>query len=260
MEIGVTVGQSVDRIQRTSEAFDFVELGIPETAAATDDVDDERLKSTLADCGVELDVHLPFKQVLATPVDRLNEAIVEYQRELLDWAGTVGARKAVLHGTVRDPYDTDLRSVVVEQLSAIDDAAQSAGVELVVENVGHQSHGLQLSVLFDAAEQADCAVCFDVGHAYMEEGNDGIKRICKYDSDRISHLHVHDARRRGDTHLPIGAGEIDYSILTEHLDNFDGTVAVEVFTDDTALLADSGRRAATTLSADHSLCTPAPDQ
>jgi len=190
------------------------------------------------------------KRVVATPVPEINDAIVDYLSRLLEWAGTADAEKAVLHGTARNPHDTDLRPVFADQLEAIGTVAADADVELVVENVGHQKRGLPLTVLGDLTRETETAVCFDVGHAYMEDGDDGVDRFCSQYGDLVSHLHVHDARSRGDTHLPIGAGEIDYSVVTDHLAGFDGTVAVEVFTDDIMLLRDTARRARTALESD----------
>jgi sugar phosphate isomerase/epimerase len=243
MEIGLTVGDSIDRLEATAPGFDFAEFGLAEAADVPGRIDADRLHAALARRDVVLDVHLPFKQVVATPVPEINDAIVAHQRRLLSWAGEQGARKAVLHGTMRNPHDTDQRETFAAQLSAIVAAGQEAGVEVVVENVGHQKRGLPLSVLGDIAREVEAPVCFDVGHAYMEDGDDGIDRFLGNHSDLVSHLHVHDARGRGDTHLPAGAGEIDYDRLGEHLDGFDGTVAVEVFTDDVALLRDTARRA-----------------
>ncbi|MFB6196428.1 MAG: sugar phosphate isomerase/epimerase family protein [Haloplanus sp.] len=244
MELGLTVGDSLDRMESTATGFDFAEFGLAEATDVPESIDDARLRSLLDELDLALDVHLPFEQVVATPVPEINEAIVAYQRRLLDWAATLGARKAVLHGTVRDPYDTDQRPIFATQLSRIVDAGADRGVEVVVENVGHQKHGLQLSVLGDIAEEAGAPLCFDVGHAYMEEGNDGIERFLKAHGDAVSHLHVHDVRRRGDTHMPLGAGEVDYGIVAECLDDFDGSVAVEVFTDDAELLRTTAARAA----------------
>jgi sugar phosphate isomerase/epimerase len=244
MEIGLTVGDSIDRLEATAAGFDFAEFGLAEAADVPGSIDAERLRSVRQDQDTALDVHLPFKQVVATPVAEINEAIVAYQRRLLEWASEQGARKAVLHATVRDPHDTDQRSTVASQLAAIDAAGADCGVEVVVENVGHQPRGLQLSVLGDIATQTDASICFDVGHAYMEDGNEGIERFLKNHGDRVSHLHVHDVRGRGDTHMPIGAGEVDYDLLATYLGGFDGTVAVEVFTDDVTLLRDSADRAA----------------
>jgi len=244
MDVGVTVGDSLDRLEATTEGFDFAEFGLGEALDIPESVDGAALDRALADHGLDLVVHLPFKQDVATPVPEINDAIVAYQERLLDWASDRGARKAVLHATVRDPYDTGLRETAAQQLARIVAAGDARDVEVVVENVGHQRHGLQLSVLGDIAAEVGASVCFDVGHAYMEDGNDGIKRFCKYHGDLVSHLHVHDVRGRGDTHMPVGAGEVDGDVVARYLDGFDGTVAVEVFTDDAALLRDSADRAA----------------
>jgi len=46
-------------------------------------------------------------------------------------------------------------------------------------------------------------------------------------------------RRCGDTHLPLGAGEIAFDPLVDRLPAFDGTVAIGVFTDDQRLFENS---------------------
>jgi len=242
MELGLTVGDSLDRLEATAASFAFAELSIGESAYVPADAEDGRLDDALAAVGADLCVHLPFDQVVATPVPQLNAGIADYLSELLHWAGGHGAGRAVLHGTMRDPHDTDQRPVFADQLSMIADAGRDAGVEVVVENVGHQARGLPLSVLGDIARETGTAVCFDVGHAYMEDGNEGIDRFLGEHGDLVSHLHVHDARSRGDTHIPVGAGEVDYGLVAEHLSGFDGTVAVEVFTDDPPLLEDTADR------------------
>ena len=102
----------------------------------------------------------------------------------------------------------------------------------------------------ELARETDTPICFDVGHAYMEGDNKAIKRFLRRYGDRISHLHCHDVRRRGDTHLPVGAGEVDYDLVESELGGFDGTVALEVFTDDETLLLDSAERIAERFGAD----------
>jgi sugar phosphate isomerase/epimerase len=242
MDVGLTVGDSIERLEATGDGFAFVELSVGESALVPAETDESRIRGALETVDADLCVHLPFDQVVATTIPQIDDAIVDYQSELLEWAGSLGASKGVLHATMRNPHDTDQRPVFADQLSAIAAAGADAGVEVVVENVGHQPRGVQLSVLGDIAQETGTAVCFDVGHAYMEDGDDGVDRFLGEYADLVSHLHVHDARGRGDTHLPLGAGEIDYGLVTEHLAGFDGTVAVEVFTDDVPLLVDSARR------------------
>jgi len=242
MEIGLTVGDDLDRLAAAPNRFDFCELGIGEPTLVPGEIDPDRLDGALA--GRDLLVHLPYGQRLATYVPEVNDAIVDYQRRLLNAAGDLGAEKAVLHATSADRDDVAFREVAADQLRRIATAGREAGVEVVVENVGHQHAGLQLSVLGDIARQTETAICFDLGHAYMEGGNKAIKRFLRSHSDRISHLHCHDVRRRGDTHIPVGAGEVDYGIVQAELAGFDGTVAMEVFTDDETLLVDSAERVA----------------
>ncbi|GAB3696838.1 sugar phosphate isomerase/epimerase family protein [Halorubrum pallidum] len=242
MDVGITVGDDLDRLAASSGQFDFCELGVGEPTLVPGEIDRERLSDALA--GRDLCVHLPYSQRLASYAPEINDAIVAYQRRLLEAAGDLGASKAVLHATSADRDDVAFREVAANQLRRVADAGRDAGVEVVVENVGHQHEGLQLSVLAEIAEETDTPICFDVGHAYMEGGNKAVQRFLRRHGDRISHLHCHDVRRRGDTHLPIGAGEVDYEIVETHLPEFDGTVALEVFTDDETLLLDSAERVA----------------
>ncbi|WP_281194603.1 sugar phosphate isomerase/epimerase [Halorubrum sp. F4] len=248
MDIGVTVGDDLDRLAASPAAFDFVELGVGAGSLPPESIDPDRLDRALA--GRDLAVHLPYSQLLTSYAREVNDAIVAYQRRLLEGAGELGAEKAVLHATSADRDDVEFRETAAEQLRRVADAGREAGVEVVVENVGHQHRGIQLSVLGDIARQTDTAVCFDVGHAYMEGGNEAIRRFLRRYGDRVSHLHCHDVRRRGDTHIPVGAGEVDYDAVSAGLEGFDGTVALEVFTDDDELLVDSAERVAGHLDAE----------
>jgi sugar phosphate isomerase/epimerase len=248
MDIGLTVGDDLDRIAASPSRFDFCELGVGEPTLVPGDIDSEQLDRALA--GRDLIVHLPYSQRLATYVPEVNDAIVDYQRRLLNAVGERGAEKAVLHATSVDRDDVEFREVAAEQLSRIADAGREAGVEVVVENVGHQHAGIQLSILGEIAQETDTPICFDVGHAYMEAGNKAIARFLRDHGDRVSHLHCHDVRRRGDTHIPVGAGEVEYEMMAAELNGFDGTVALEVFTDDDALLVDSAERVADYLGAE----------
>jgi len=177
MDIGLTVGDDLDRLAASPKRFDFCELGVGEPTLVPGDIDPERLDDALA--GRDLLVHLPYSQRLASYVPEVNDAIVDYQRRLLEAAGELGAEKAVLHATSADRDDTEFREVAAEQLRRVADAGRDAGVEVVVENVGHQHAGLQLSVLGDIARETDTRICFDLGHAYMEGDNKAIKRFLR---------------------------------------------------------------------------------
>lgn len=239
MQLGLTIGDDLGRIEHAPERIEFVELSIGERSPNLNNVDTERLTALLQQNAFELTIHLPFKQVVSTPVPELNDAIVAYQRRMLTWASDLGAEYAVLHGTMRDPHDTDQRTTFADQLERITSAGDDIGVTVVVENVGHQAQGVPLTVLGDIAIETDTPICFDVGHAFAELGMDGIKSFLSRRQDQIAYLHIHDVRRRGDTHLPLGAGEIEYNAIHDHLARTGSPAAVEVFSDDPVLLNDT---------------------
>lgn len=68
--------------------------------------------------------------------------------------------------------------------------------------------------------------------------------IPEFDEAVRDYQHVHEVRARGDSHIPVGAGDIDFEWLGALLagSGFDGRVAVEVFTDDLDILRDSAGR------------------
>jgi sugar phosphate isomerase/epimerase len=246
MKIGPSVGPAPDAVSGIEREYDLVELSVGEGEVPVDDVDDDRLRAATEERGLDLVVHLPFRQPLATTVDRLDRANREYLDDLLAWAGSVGATKAVVHVTGRgrrtDP-ETLTHERVVPAVNAVAAAGADHGVECVFENVGNVG-GTRLSLVETVLQETDASCCLDVGHAFEEHDTDRTVAFVEAHADQLSHLHVHDARRRGDTHIPIGSGQVDYDAVGDALGRvgFDGTVTVEVFTDDDALIADSARR------------------
>jgi sugar phosphate isomerase/epimerase len=226
--------------------IEFVELSIGEGQLPVGEVDGEALRETLETAGLDLTVHLPYAQSLVTPVPEYNEALRRYVERLLDRAAGWGAELAVLHATARNPVADDQRQTLRSQMRALDGLARDRGVQLCFENVGHTAAGFALGTLGAAAEDADVAVCFDTGHAFIEGRQTDAESFVRNHGDQITHVHAHDVRVRGDSHIPVGSGEIDFESLCGRLADrgFDGSVAVEVFTDDPHHLCDSARRVA----------------
>lgn len=246
MKIGPSVGPFPDTVDEIERDYDLVEISVGEGEVPVEAIDDDRLRTALAERDLDLVVHLPFRQPLATTVERFDRANREYLGDLLGWAGGVGATKAVVHVTGRarrtDP-ETLTHERVVPAVSAVAAAGAEHGVECVFENVGNVG-GTRLSLVDEVLRETGASLCLDVGHAFMEHDTERTVSFLEAHAERLSHLHVHDARNRGDTHIPIGSGEIDYDAVGDALTRagFDGTATVEVFTDDAELIADSAER------------------
>ncbi len=80
----------------------------------------------------------------------------------------------------------------------------------------------------------------DIGHANLLVTENTTEEILAAYGSRLRHVHVHDNRGGGeDLHLPLGAGSI---AIAEHLRSlkqlgYDGTITLEVFTEDRKYLA-----------------------
>ncbi|MEZ3115007.1 sugar phosphate isomerase/epimerase family protein [Halobaculum sp. MBLA0147] len=246
LALGTTIGGFYERIDDVAAwspetgGFDFLEVTVGGDSTRLDAVPVERLARELDAAGYDRTVHLPTTYPFAVPVPEARRAALAYLDRGLEVAAGFGAEKAVAHASTEphDPGDAPLLRETVTDLAA---RGEDAGVELCVENVGHLDRGFGLETVGEAVADAGASLCLDVGHAYLEVGNDGLREFLASYADLVSHVHVHDARERGDSHVPLGAGELDPTAAAAVADAAP-TVAVEVFTDDWPLLADTARR------------------
>ena len=239
MEIGASVGPYLDRIGSLS-SFDFVEYALGEGEVSLDSFDAAAVADRLDRAGVDGVVHLPYRQPLSTPVDRIDEATMSYLDDVLAAAADTGVETAVAHPSARGAgHDTER---LARRVSALRERAADRGVTLCLETVGHAG-GLALDRVGMLADRTGAAVCLDVGYAYLEADLGGIREFLASYGDTVAHLHVHDARRRRDTHIPVGSGDVPYGEIGPLVaDAAPATATVEVFTDDVDHLRDSAER------------------
>ncbi|SDG28527.1 sugar phosphate isomerase/epimerase family protein [Halorientalis regularis] len=238
MDIGVSVGPYVDRIDELPGSFSFVEVAIGEGERPVSALDPAALSERLTTRGFGATVHLPYRQPLATTVERIDSATLEYFDTLLAAAAAMGADTAVAHPRSRGSG----RDHLADRMGSVVDRAEEHGVTVCFETVGHAG-GVALEQVGELAAEAGAAVCLDVGYAYLEAGTEGTTAFLDSYGDIVDHLHVHGARHRRDTHIPVGSGDVDYATLGPALaDAAPTTATVEVFTDDPGYLTSSAER------------------
>jgi sugar phosphate isomerase/epimerase len=216
--------------------FDFVELYMDGATERTE-LDAGAVESLVAEEGLDLLVHLPFVDVeIGSPRAPVRQGSLSEQRACIETAAEMGAEKAVLHaGTSARPPEWDLESVAPNLLSAIrelDQFAAERGVEICVENLP----GVPFTIHhFDRVfADTEASMTLDTGHARVD-GLDAEDMADFLDDhgDRISHVHVNDAREDADEHVPTGSGTTDFDTALAPLrDDWEGTVSVEVYTFD----------------------------
>ena len=104
------------------------------------------------------------------------------------------------------------------------------GVKIAIENVPEPYPFLMKSVedftKFYEESNEDIGLVFDVGHANL---NGQIERFLTVFKDKIVHMHVHDNDGKGDQHLGIGIGNIDWKTVANALGriSYDKVVIIE---------------------------------
>ncbi|MFB6147503.1 MAG: sugar phosphate isomerase/epimerase family protein [Candidatus Nanohaloarchaea archaeon] len=236
METGISIApekEFTEALEELPEGFDFVETSIGEMERDPENIDVEEWKEELEQRELDLVVHLPFRQPLATTVEEYNDAKLEYTRRMLELAGELDAEKAVLHANLRYGEEKEeLEDTVKSQVELLDSYAERQGIELAVENIPFDdSHVAELQEFGEMIRETGASICLDTGHAFAEKGQEELEKFAEEFSDLITHLHVQDSRG-GDDHLAVGHGEIDFQDFLDKLGDFTGTATFEIFSPD----------------------------
>lgn len=234
MKLGISLGPQPGEIERVPEEFDFVELSIGEMEIPPEEVDVEAVKRDLEENELEIVTHLPFRQPLVTTVEEFNQSQKDYLRRLMKFSSDLGAEKVVVHANLRYGEDKEeIRETLEQQMTEIDEIGKEEGIEVCFENIPFGSSKVaDINEFAEILDELDLSMCFDNGHAFAEIEHEEIREFLEEYSHIISHLHVQDTREGEDLHMPIGSAEFDFSILGEKLSGFEGTVCLEIFTDD----------------------------
>ncbi|MFC7079911.1 sugar phosphate isomerase/epimerase family protein [Halorussus caseinilyticus] len=226
--------------------FDFAELYMDGATERTR-LDPNAVGSLAAEEGLDLLVHLPFVDLeIGSPRNAVREGSLSEQRACIEAAAEMGAEKAVLHaGTSARPPEWELEEVapnLLDSIRVLDRFAADRDVEICVENLP----GVPFTVRhFDRVfAETEASMTFDTGHARVDGMDaDETADFLADHGDRISHVHVNDAREDADEHVPTGSGTTDFGTALAPLrEGWEGTVSVEVYTFDFDYLALSAEK------------------
>ena len=174
--------------------------------------------------GLKMTVHCPFNEIFPGSPDPL---IRKASRERLD--GVFGIlplfrpRAAVMHlnyeeRRFRFVYDAWI-SHIVPAVKHYAELCGKIGAVLSVENV-YEEDPRAMADLFGRLKGYPVQHCLDVGHlnAFSETG---LEEWLSLMGPFIGHFHLHDNDGTGDHHLPIGAGNVDFSRVSRFIREMD---------------------------------------
>jgi|YelNatPaOPRAMG01_1025707.scaffolds.fasta_scaffold05059_4 sugar phosphate isomerase/epimerase len=197
--------------------------------------DPEKIRKKAEEYNIILTLHLPMIDInIASLNDLIYESSIESIKRSLEYARRCGARLVVIH-----PGLVPVRNLFVillakrrlrKAIEKIISLSEKYNIKLAIENTALDERDLFLSVSefkkFILSFNGKLSVCFDFGHARVSP--DGLSKNWDELKPLISHIHIHDNNGKEDEHLPLGEGNIDFSLYWKELKNFDGTIVLEV--------------------------------
>jgi sugar phosphate isomerase/epimerase len=234
----------LQEIETISElGFDYLELTMDPPQAHYTMVQEQRddIARALERCELGLICHLPTFISTADLTESLREASVNEVLKSMEVAATLQPYKVVLHPSyimglgLWVPEQT--KSYAMESLGTIVERAHQLGLCLCLENMFPQAQWLVEPE--DFAEILEkfptINLTLDTGHAHIDDrgGKRAVDFIQRF-PERIGHVHASDNFGKEDSHLPVGAGTVDFQPIGRALKEmgYTDTVTVEVFSPD----------------------------
>ena len=221
--------------------LDFIDLTLEPPSAAPWRIDPKSIRSALNDLGLGVVGHTAYYLPFSCTFESIRKAAVEESKRCLELFSRIGAKWMNLHPDRHAPFHS--RHFVIEQnLRSIREllpTAQDCGMGLMIENVpGDFNSRAQLGELLDPV--SDLGLHLDIGHCNLQVVTNTATDIITAYGPRIKHVHIHDNKGGvADLHLPLGTGTLDYVSPLRALQawEFDGTITLEVFSEDHQFLA-----------------------
>lgn len=169
---------------------------------------------------LEINVHAPFSPVGYSSLDeQTRRHSLERLLSTIRHARSVGSRYVVVHPAQR--YGVDPEAEFQLFIEGIGEMAHEAGegMWVLVENAIARtplfnSTVAECKAFFSSTSEENVGLCFDAGHANIGEG------IMAYGHSLfpwIRNIHVHDNDGTRDSHLEVGAGTVDWSLLLRYV-------------------------------------------
>jgi len=215
--------------------FDYLEMTIEAPQATPEKLaeKEKRIMDALHSYNFGVVSHMPWYFSVAHPYARVQEAIIGEFARAFDSAVGFGAKQATIH-TEFMPSGLQERAVhvakTIDTVKRLKKEADDRGLMLLVENSFASSFSIkEFKLLFS---ECDTGMTLDVGHTFTSDG-EGLNSYLQQFKKRIRHVHLHDNDRRGDLHLPLGAGKVDVERAVKELKGFyDGAITLEIHSQD----------------------------
>jgi sugar phosphate isomerase/epimerase len=225
--------------------FSFVDLTLEPPQVRPEQVDPRRLRKALDNHGLAVVGHTAYYLPFASAYDTIRDAALAEAEKCLRVFAEVGAPLMNLHMDTRAPGHDPLWILQrnADTFARLLPTANELGITLMVENAEGDT-AATLAPVLDALPAL--GLHLDVGHANIGTRKSHVAGLLEKYGDRLRHVHLSDNKGKGDDHLAIGAGTIDWrrELRDVKASGYDSLITLEVFYGDSDLVTYSRDRVA----------------
>lgn len=241
MQLGLMNNPSRDPLKEIARiadlGFTFVDLTLEPPQARADRVDTAKITAALAARELGVVGHTAYYLPFGSAFDAIHAAAVAEAEGCLRVFAAVGATLMNLHLDYRVPAHDPAFALRrnAEAIERLLPTARDWGITLMVEN-GEGDDAEALAPVLDALPEV--GLHLDIGHANLRAARSHTASLLGRYAGRLKHVHLSDNKGRGDDHLAIGAGTIDWKreLRTLKATGYDGTITLETFYGDSELI------------------------
>jgi len=223
--------------------LDFIDLTLEPPRAATWQIDIDAIQQALEHYRLGIVGHTAYYLPIASPFESLRKAAVAELKRCMDVFARLHVKWMNIHPDRYAPLH-DRKFYVsrdLESLRELLDHSARTGVNLMIENLPGEFNTVeQLAELLEPLPEL--GLHLDIGHSNLLTDVNTADEIIRVYARRLWHVHLHDNKGGGsDLHLPLGAGTMNVGrhVRTLKASGYDGTITLEVFSEDRSYLAHS---------------------
>ena len=223
--------------------LDFVDLTLEPPAASPWNIQPAEIKRRLQDLGMGVVGHTAYYLPIGSAFESIRRAASEELKRCVDIFAHLGARWMNIHPDSHVPFHDHAFAIQrnVQTLQEVLAVADGLGIGLMLENVpGKFNSAEQLGEVLDALPEL--GLHLDIGHCNLLTDHNTSPEILNRFSSRLRHVHLHDNKGgSADLHLPLGTGTLEVAkhVTLLRQSGYDGTVTLEVFSEDRHYFAHS---------------------
>ncbi|TDF99657.1 sugar phosphate isomerase/epimerase family protein [Paenibacillus piri] len=198
--------------------LDFIELNMNLPICLPEYLDSRQIRQLGEDYAIGFSVHLPEELDLSSFHPSIRHGHLERCKQTIDWAGEAGVAIVNMHLNngiyftlpdrkvwINDRYQPDFLQYLLESYASLYAYADSAGVQICIENAGNFHLSFIGEALGKLSSFARFGLTWDVGHDAKADYKE--TAVLMRHRQAIRHMHLHDYNGISD-HQPLFSGDV----------------------------------------------------